>query len=592
MRKTFWFLAAALVVAVLFIYGQTWMFEQLSYDDDGYTVGCRFVRDGFSMANLATAFKDVTWGGIYMPITYASYMMTISLFGPEMGAQHIVSVFFHCLNAVLFFALLLDLSSRRASPGRLERADLVLCFFGAALWALHPLRVESVAWIASRKDTVFTLFTLLGLFSWMRGRVVLTTFLMLLACLSKPTGMVFPALALCVELVLMPGDDASSLVKRLREPRLWIKYAPLLLLSLATAALATYSQTHGDGEAARPLFIASFGWRCLNALVSLGLYFYHLVVPVGLQFWYRPVREGLPLHAVLGLASLALAICAWCLALWRMKAFRRPLLVSAFWFAAAIGPTLGIAASFGNHAFADRFTYVPMMAVSVLFVLSRVRLSPIWMSAASLLSFALAALSFFYASTYRNNLTAFEQVARNDPGHCYAWTNIGSETILRTGDLDKGIAYLRKSIAIFPTEEAESELAHALAARNNPDDEKEIVDLCMKRADWSTSSKEGEIPLIPEASDKDGFLSEALGIVSTRHADWPNAIRCFDVAWNRGGREDCRMRLAMCYWNLRQYDKAAAHLLPLSQSSRADIAEKAKELLRAIQNFSKIPPCG
>ena len=583
MKKTFWLLALALVVAQLCIYGQTGAFEHLSYDDDGYTVGCRFVRDGFSLANLIAAFKDVTWGGIYMPITYASYMVTISLFGPDMGAQHVVSVLFHCLNSVLFFVFLLDLSARRVSQGRLENSDIVLCFFGAAIWAVHPLRVESVAWIASRKDTLFTLFSLLGLFAWMRGRALLTTFLMLLACLSKPTAMVFPALAFCVELALMPGDDVSSPWKRLREPRLWFKYVPLLLLSFATAALAAYSQTHGDGEAARPLFIASFGWRCLNALVSLGLYFYHLVVPVGLQFWYRPVREGVPLHAVLGLFSFLLTACAWCLAFWRAKALRRGLLVSAIWFAAAIGPVLGIAASFGNHAFADRFTYVPMMAVSVLLVLSRVRLSPIWMSAASLVSVVLAVLAFGYASTYRNNLTAFEQVARNDPGHCYAWTNIGSETILRTGDLDKGIAYLRKSITLFPTEEAESELAHALAARNNPDDEKEVVDLCMKRADWATSSKEGEIPLIPESKDRDGFLSEALGIVSTRHADWPNAIRCFDVAWNRGGREDCRMRLAMSYWNLRQYDKAAAHLAPLSQSSRADIASKANELLQKMK---------
>jgi len=199
----------------------------------------------------------------------------------------------------------------------------------------------------------------------------------------------------------------------------------------------------------------------------------------------------------------------------------------------------------------------------------------------------LSVLSFGYAATYRNNLTAFEQVVRNDPEHCYAWTNIGGETILRTGDFEKGIAFLRKSLAIFRTEEAEDELVHALVSRNNPKDEQEIVDLCMKHVDWSTSSKEGEIPLIPETKDRDGFLSEALGIVSTRHADWPNAVRCFDAAWLRGGREDCRMRLAMCYWNMRQYDKAAEHLLPLSLSSRPDISTKAKELLGSVHHQSQ-----
>ena len=154
MKKNFWLFAALLVAAVLCVYAQTGVFEQLSYDDDGYTIGCRFVRDGFSLANLLTAFGDVTWGGIYMPVTYASYMATISLFGAGTGAQHIVSVAFHCLNAVLFFAFLVDVSSRRERHAPLAGPTLVLCFFGAALWALHPLRVESVAWIASRKDTL------------------------------------------------------------------------------------------------------------------------------------------------------------------------------------------------------------------------------------------------------------------------------------------------------------------------------------------------------------------------------------------------------------------------------------------------------
>lgn len=584
MRKFFWLFAAVLLAVVVGVYAQTGVFEQLSYDDDGYTVGCQFVRGGLSAANVLEAFRNVTWGGIYMPVTYASYMATISVFGQSTGAQHLVSVAIHCLNALLFFAFLADLYSRRAP---LSRSALALCFFGAALWAVHPLRVESVAWIASRKDVVFTLFALLGLFAWMRGRVVLTFFLMLLSCLSKPTAMVFPALALSVELLLLPGEGLEPVVRKMREPRFWLKYVPLFLLALATALLATYSQTHGDGEAARPLFIASFGWRCFNALVSLGLYFYHFVVPVGLQFWYRPVRDGVPLHAALGVVSFLLAFVAWCVAVRRCRSLRRELVVAAFWFAAAIGPTLGIAASFGNHAFADRFTYVPMMAVSLLFVLARFRLTTAVASFSALVLVVLSVLSFGYAATYRNNLTAFEQVVRNDPEHCYAWTNIGGETILRTGDFEKGIAFLRKSLAIFRTEEAEDELVHALVSRNNPKDEQEIVDLCMKHVDWSTSSKEGEIPLIPETKDKDGFLSEALGIVSTRHADWPNAVRCFDAAWLRGGREDCRMRLAMCYWNMRQYDKAAEHLLPLSLSSRPDISTKAKELLGSVHHQSQ-----
>lgn len=612
MKKWFWIFSAALVAGVLAIYGQTGWFEQLSYDDEGYTVTCRFVKDGLSFANVLESFKDLTWGGIYMPITYISYMAVISLFGPAHGPQHLVSVLFHAINAVLFFAFLLRLSSpddKKTStpPFLIPPSSFLICFLAAALWAWHPLRVESVAWIASRKDTLFTLFTLLGLFSWLRGRRLLTYFLMLCGCLSKPTAMVFPVLAFCVEGLANPAalpnvfpfsrfrTSSSSQSHTSTFSHYILKYIPLLFLAAATALLATYSQTHGDGEAGRGLFYSTFSWRLLNAAVSLGIFFYHTVVPVGLQFWYRPIRGGIPLHTTLGLVSLALTTGGFLLALWKCRAHRRTLLMTALWFCAAISPTLGIAGSFGNHAFADRFTYVPLMALSILIVLvaedwlgqhpkSSVFRFPfaILPYALLLFSFLIVQFSFSYARTYRNNLTAFENVARWDPGHAYAWTNIGSETILRTGDFEKGIAYFRKSIALFPTEEAEGQLVTALISRNNPQDEDEIVRLCMKHADWSTSPKEGVIPFISKEKDKDGFMSEAMGVISTRHQDWPNAVRCFEEALKRDSREDCRMRLAMSYWNMKRYADALPHLKVLAVSPRTDIASKAKELISVI----------
>lgn len=592
MKKWFWIFSAVLVAGVLAIYGQTGGFEQLSYDDEGYTVTCRFVKDGLSFANVLESFTDLTWGGIYMPITYTSYMAVISLFGPVHGPQHLVSVLFHALNAVLFFAFLLRLEDARRETGDggretgdVRRGALIVAFLAAALWAWHPLRVESVAWIASRKDTLFTLFTLLGLFAWMRNRRLLTYFLMLCGCLSKPTAMVFPVLAFCVEYLTVRPEGRSRNSSLFTLNFSLLKYLPMLLLAAATAFLATYSQTHGDADG-RGLFYSTFSWRLLNAAVSLGIFFYHTVVPVGLQFWYRPIRGGIPLHTALGLVSLALVTGGFLLALWKCRAHRRTLLMTALWFCAAISPTLGIAGSFGNHAFADRFTYVPMMALSIMIVL----VAPDGLVSRRILSCGLLLFSLFiipfsfsYARTYRNNMAAFENVARWDPGHAYAWTNIGIETIAKTGDFEKGIACFRKSIALFPTEEAQDELGYALSVRNDPKDEAEVVDFCMKRADWKTSPKEGVIPLIPETKDRDGFCSEALGVVSTRHQDWPNAIRCLAASFQRGGREDTRMRLAMSYWNMKRRDLAAPHLQVLSASPRPDIAAKARELLSAIK---------
>lgn len=589
-KRWFWIAALALVIGIAAVYGQSGSFGFLSYDDEGYTLSCPFVKDGLSLSNIASAFRDPAWGGIWMPVTYVSYMATISLFGSSPGPQHLVSVFFHCIDAVLFLLFLARLSEacgRRdpAGEGSAGRVPAAILLFSAAFWALHPLRVESVAWVASRKDTLFTLFTLLGLLAWLRaaagrgGRACLAAAfgMMALGCMSKPTAMVFPALAFSVELLVVGRGLFAS-------PRRWLKYAPFLALSAATAALAAYSQTHATGEASHPLFYSTFSWRVLNAAVSLGMYAYHTFIPAGLQFWYRPVRDGIPLHAAQGLASLAVAAGAFAWGFTRAGARTRlAMAASAIWFLAAISPTLGVAGSFGNHAMADRFTYVPAMGFSILLaaLLSGAKASgrrgAALLGLLGLVVAGYAAAAFRYASTYRDNMAAFVNVARHDPGHCYAWTNIGSETILRTGDFDRGIAYLRKSMSVFPTDEAREQLALALATRNAPEDEAEIISICMEGLDPA----EGEpIPVIPAGRDPQGFLSEALGIIAARHYDWPNAIICLETAVSRDPeREDCRMRLAMSLWNARRRGEARPHLEILSGSARPDIAAKARELL-------------
>lgn len=604
-RRLFWLSVLAVLAGIVAVYGQTWSFEFLSYDDEGYTVKCPFVAGGLSAANISAALRDPAWGGIWMPVTYASYMAGISLFGPSAGAHHAVSVFFHCAAALLFMVFLVRLHAALAGGSdRGHRLSPFVLFAAAALWAWHPLRVESVAWVASRKDALFTVFSLAGLVCWIRvsaragvraagsplfpapGACVAAWLMMALGCMSKPTAMVFPALAFSVELLFAGFALFVS-------PRRWVKYVPLLAVTAAVGALAAYSQTHATGEAAHPLFYSTFSWRILNAAVSLGLYLFRTVVPAGLQFWYRPVRGGVPLHAAAGLVSLSLAAAAvaaaagFCRARARSgKACAReggaaaPGLVLAsctIWFLAALSPTLGIAGSFGNHALADRFTYVPSMAFSIAVALSAGGMRRRCAAAVTAVLAAFAALSFRYAATYRNNLTAFENVARHDPEHCYAWNNIGSETILRTGDLEKGISLFRKSLAIFPTDEAKEELAFALVSRNDPADEAEIVSICLEGLD-AVGGK--PIPVIPAEKDPGGFRSEALGTIAVRHRDWPNAIICFETAFSRAPeREDCRMRLAMSLWNARRRDEARVHLAALSRSARPDIAAKARELL-------------
>lgn len=296
-----------LVAAVWFLYSQTGRFEFLRLDDHDYTFRCAFVKDGLSATNVKEAFANPRHAAIWMPATYISYMADITLFGPGMGPHHLVNVALHTLNALLLYALLLALLPRTAdAPGGTRAvASAALALLATAFWALHPQRVEAVAWIAGRKELLCALFTLLGLHCWLRpGRrwTLAATLCCALACMSKPTAMCFPFLAFavaCLNDTTLTTDNAPPKTRPLTA------YLPLLALAVATGALAVYSQTHPEGRPELALFTASLPWRLLNAAVSTGLYLFQALVPVGLHLDYRATPGHFPLDGLLGFATLA-----------------------------------------------------------------------------------------------------------------------------------------------------------------------------------------------------------------------------------------------------------------------------------------------
>ena len=382
-----------LVAAVWFLYSQTGRFEFLRLDDHDYTFRCAFVKDGLSATNVKEAFANPRHAAIWMPATYISYMADITLFGPGMGPHHLVNVALHTLNALLLYALLLALLPRTAdAPGGTRAvASAALALLATAFWALHPQRVEAVAWIAGRKELLCALFTLLGLHCWLRpGRrwTLAATLCCALACMSKPTAMCFPFLAFAVACLNDTRNDTTLTLTTDNAPpktRPLTAYLPLLALAVATGALAVYSQTHPEGRPELALFTASLPWRLLNAAVSTGLYLFQALVPVGLHLDYRATPGHFPLDGLLGLATLAAVALVFGFILYRAwKKGRqadggtgtdaqervppvltvRRLLALLLFFCAALAPTLGIFGSFGEAARADRFFYLPSLALS------------------------------------------------------------------------------------------------------------------------------------------------------------------------------------------------------------------------------------
>jgi protein O-mannosyl-transferase len=393
------FVATLLFAGVLAMYLQTYHFEFINLDDHDYTLTCPFVCGGFSWTNLWTALTTFTYGGIWMPLTSLTYMLEISWFGRDPGVMHLTSGILHACNAVLLFVLLRELlkavGGRKDDPGikiveeggtRETDHSLIAAAIAAAFWAVHPLRAESAAWVAGRKDVLFLFFELLALICWVKHILVregrtrsaeanlyygLAIVCFLLACMGKPAAMSFPILAVLLEFLIT------------RKICGWLYILPGLL-GLTCAWLANYSQVVGGGVG--PLADTTQFWRILNGIAAFGQYCRQSVWPFGLHMLYPPRFPDHPDHLLFGFFVCAiygiilLVTFVRSLPLSRIPESVRPwitkipfssdtsclVFVGLSWFLLSIAPMLGITASFGWHSHADRFTYLPSIGFSIL----------------------------------------------------------------------------------------------------------------------------------------------------------------------------------------------------------------------------------
>ena len=592
-----WTISSLLLVGLVWaLFGQTGNFEFLRLDDPDYTFRCAFVKDGLSWANVREAFTNVRHGGIWMPATNVSYMCGISLFGPGAGAHHLVNAAIHALNALLLLGLLFALGHRASCP--LTKA---LLFLLAAFWAVHPQRVEAVAWIASRKELLCTMFVLGGLLCWLRTRtrvgrgwipaLVGTYACFILACMSKPTAMCFPFLVLAVEGMMVSGDRQQATGDRrkatfdIRHSTFYIfNFVIFLFLAAATGALAVYSQTHPEGHAVRALFSASFPWRVLNAVVAVGLYLLQMFIPVGIHLDYRAVPGGWPVHGALGLGVFALVVLA-VIGAWRNWRSRRPSVFRhvawcVLWFGAALAPTLGVFGSFGEHARADRFLYLPAMALPLAGMLlgarfvrgkrGRFRICLAGLAVVVLVFFAVA---YPVVASYRTDMTAFARTLAADPDNWRALAHVG-EARCAAGELDAGIDMLRRSRATLARDATDGKLAYALMRRGRAEDWNEITNVC------AAVARE-------PARDERGQALEALGTAELVARRWSESARHLVLSIRAPGRHysaaDAILKLAFAQHNGGR--PAAARKLfewVRDRSGRADLASRAREVLSAL----------
>ena len=378
-QPDFW-ICLLLLAATLAVYIQVRQYDFVNYDDPQYVGNNIHVRAGLTAGGLLwalTSFDAANW----FPVTWLTHMADYQFFGMDAGWHHLTNVWLHALNALLLYAVF-----RRMTGARWPSA------FVAFLFALHPLHVESVAWIAERKDVLNAFFWFLTLWFYARyverpgvGRYLAVLLAFCLGLMTKPMIVTLPFVLLLL--------DVWPLRRTLRRSLL-LEKLPLLALA-AGASIVTFLAQRSAGAVA-PLAGTSFALRLENALVSYLVYIRDMLWPAGLAVLY-PLPQTLPIFgviaAVLALAGISLLVA-------RQFRARPYLAVGWCWYLGTLAPVIGLV-QVGSQSHADRYTYVPMIGLSIMLAWGVADLAEHWPCARkAVIAAAIAAIAACAAVTW------------------------------------------------------------------------------------------------------------------------------------------------------------------------------------------------
>jgi len=450
-----------LSILVLVSYWEVAGNQFISFDDPLYVTENAQVEKSLGWKTVVWAFttsRACNWH----PLTWLSLMLDRELFGKNAGGYHWTNVILHLLGGLILF---LALSRMTASPWP---SGLV-----AALFLIHPLHVESVAWVAERKDVLSGLFWMLGIWCYARyaerpGPVrYLWVVLSFASCLlSKPMGVTFPFVLLLLDGWPLGRTDGG----RETWVRLLYEKIPLFLLSAAGSAITFLIQK--ESQALFPLSAMPFGDRLANAAVSYAAYLEKTFWPVGLSIFYP--YHGLPTLGHL-VSALALLILITGISVILLK--RRPyLLVGWLWYLGTLIPVIGLV-QVGSQAMADRYTYLPLVGVFIMAVWGgkdlldgcRAR-KAIWGFVSGGVMVVLVVLTQIQVGYWKDTHTLFSRALLNTERNFMAH-HILAEEMSKAGDLVGAEKHYREAIRIRPAfKQAYNNLGYLLMIQGKQDE--------------------------------------------------------------------------------------------------------------------------
>ncbi len=504
-------LCAGLVALTFLVFGTTCSFSFVNLDDRETVSENPSVTSGLASSNIISAFSTSTLGN-WVPVTTLSHMADCQLFQLDAGWHHFTNVLIHSFAAILLLLALYQMT------GALWRSALV-----SGIFAVHPLRVESVAWVSERKDVLCGFFFLLTILMYLkyvrrpgRSSYIWVAICFALALMSKPMAITLPAVLLLLDWWPLNRFTASksgqtSPVAR----RLVVEKIPLLVLAGLATVAAFIAQN--QAQAVQPLGRVSLGFRAANALVSYAAYLKAMFWPADLAAYYPLPMGGWPAGQIVFCALLLVLITTAAVVLRRSHPF---LFVGWLWYLIMLVPVIGLV-QVGGQARADRYTYLPQIGVYVAIVwlvgrvAERKRVLQFALGTAGIVIVAALGLAArAQTACWRSSEQLWRHTLACTTDNAFAQYNYGT-ALAEHGNLDGALPHFQRAVEIQPD---------YADARNN------LGYIQMERHDFQAAltNLQQAVSLKPGfagAHNNYGRLCAALGDLRTSEKEYQTALQ-------------------------------------------------------------------
>jgi len=456
-----------LAVSTFAVYSQVQDHEFINYDDDKYVTNNEYVKAGFTRDSVGWALTT-SYNSNWHPMTWLSHMLDAQLFGPNSKGHHLTNLLFHIANVLLLFLVLLRMTGALWQSG-----------FVAALFALHPLNVESVAWVAERKNVLSTFFWLLTMWAYIRyaqktnlKRYSLVILFFAMGLMSKPMLVTLPFVLLLLDYwpLRRLQSDRRTAISRL-------VYEKIPLLVLVAGSVVTTLTVQKMGGALGSLNAFPIQERVINALVSYWLYLQKMIWPGGLAIFYAHPENTLSVWKGLATAALLALVTTAAIRLARRAPY---FAVGWFWYLGTLIPVIQLVQT-GSIAMADRYAYVPLIGIFIIIAWGLPELLAKWRLRSRILTIAagiwistLMLMTWNQVSHWKNSITIFSHAIEvtdiEYPDFLLAHNNLAN-ALLAEGRTGKAISHYKMAINLMPDYAVNhSHLANALFAEQKTEE--------------------------------------------------------------------------------------------------------------------------